>query len=82
MIISDLQNILKTERDVSNIKQRRKCLERALHHQVQVLRNVQNANKDETIDGHLTRKGSSLKKFKQAVSLSNNPLPHFVKALN
>jgi tetratricopeptide (TPR) repeat protein len=88
MRISDLQNILKTEHDVSNITKRRECLERALHHQVQVLRNVQNANKDETADGHLARKDSSLQKFKEAVSLSNNPLPHpvwnfyFAKALN
>jgi hypothetical protein len=49
MRISDLQNILKTEHDVSNIKERKEYLERALHHQVQVLRNVQNANKDQTV---------------------------------
>ncbi|CAC5413989.1 unnamed protein product [Mytilus coruscus] len=29
---------------------RRECLERSLHHQMQVLRNVQNANDDERVD--------------------------------
>ncbi|XP_063420036.1 uncharacterized protein LOC134705203 [Mytilus trossulus] len=85
--ITDLHKMLNTEYERSEGK-RRECLERSLHHQMQVLRNVQNANEDEKVDGHILRKGSSLQKFQMADELSTNPLPHvvwifyFAKALN
>jgi hypothetical protein len=37
-----------------------------LHHQKQVLVSIHSANKDNTTDGHLIRKGSSLQKFEMA----------------
>ncbi|XP_052094185.1 uncharacterized protein LOC127730106 isoform X3 [Mytilus californianus] len=85
--ITDLHKMLNTEYERSE-GNRRECLERSLHHQMQVLRNVQNANEDEKIDGHILRKGSSLQKFEMAEKLSTKPLPHivwvfyFAKALN
>ncbi|XP_063423306.1 uncharacterized protein LOC134707475 [Mytilus trossulus] len=85
--ITDLHKMLNTEYERSE-GNRKECLERSLHHQMQVLRNVQNANEDEKVDGHILRKGSSLQKFEMAEKLSTKPLPHivwvfyFAKALN
>jgi tetratricopeptide (TPR) repeat protein len=59
-----------------------------LHHQKQVLGSIHSANKDNTTDGHLIRKGSSLQKFVMAENFCSAPFPHplwehyYAKALN
>jgi tetratricopeptide (TPR) repeat protein len=59
-----------------------------LHHQKQVLGSIHSANKDNTTDGHLIRKGSSLQKFVMAEKFCSAPFPHplwehyYAKALN
>lgn len=85
--ISDIHKILTVEYDKSDGK-RRECLSRGLHHQKQVLGSIHDANKDDTTDPHLIRKGSSLQKFEMAEKLCSAPLPHplwdhyYAKALN
>ncbi|CAC5413990.1 CHRNN [Mytilus coruscus] len=66
--ITDIHKILSTELERSQGR-RKDCFERGIHHQIQVLRIVRIANEDETEDGHLVRKGSSLQKFKLAEAL-------------
>ncbi|XP_052094200.1 uncharacterized protein LOC127730112 isoform X1 [Mytilus californianus] len=84
--ITDLHKILSTELERSQGR-RKDCFERGLHHQIQVLRNVRIANEDETEDGDLVRKGSSLQKFKLAEALDAS-FPdiiwnyYYAKALN
>ncbi|XP_052094178.1 uncharacterized protein LOC127730105 isoform X1 [Mytilus californianus] len=84
--IADLHKSLSTELERSQGR-RKDCFDRGLHHQMQVLRNVRNANEDEVQDGHLVRKGSSLQKFKLAETLDVS-LPniiwnyYYAKALN
>ena len=73
--ISDIHKILTAEYDKSD-GERRECLGRGLLHQNQVLGSIHNANKDNTTDAHLIRKGSSLQKFEMAEKLSSAPLPH------
>jgi hypothetical protein len=64
------------------------CLGRELHHQKQVLGSIHSANKDNTTDAHLIRKGSSLQKFVMAENFCSAPFPHplwehyYAKALN
>ena len=85
--ISDINKLLTVEYEKSN-GERRECLGRGLHHQKQVLASIHNANKDNTTDAHLIRKGSSLQKFQMAENLCSDPLPHplwahyYAKALN
>jgi tetratricopeptide (TPR) repeat protein len=85
--ISDIHKILTVEYDKSD-GERRECLGRGLQHQKQVLGSIHNANKDNTTDGHLIRKGSSLQKFEMAENFCSAPLPHplwdhyYAKALN
>jgi hypothetical protein len=85
--ISDIHKILTVEYDKSD-GERRECLGRGLHHQKQVLGSIHNANKDDTTDAHLIRKGSSLQKFEMAEKFCSAPLPHplwehyYAQALN
>jgi len=85
--ISDIHKILTVEYDKSD-GERRECLGRGLHHQKQVLGSIHSANKDNTTDGHLIRKGSSLQKFEMAENFCSAPLPdslwehYYAKALN
>jgi hypothetical protein len=58
------------------VSERRECLGRGLLHQNQVLGSIHNANKDNTTDAHLKRKGSSLQKFERAETFCSAPLPH------
>ena len=61
-------------------------LGRGLHYQKQVLVSIHSANKDNTTDGHLIRKG--LQKFEMAEIVCSAPLPdllwehYYAKALN
>jgi len=73
--ISDIHKILTVEYDNSD-GERRECLGRGLHHQKQVLGSIHSANKDNTTDAHLIRKGSSLQKFEMAEKMCSAPLPH------
>jgi tetratricopeptide (TPR) repeat protein len=82
-----MHKILTVEYDKSD-GERRECLGRGLHYQAQVLGSIHNANKDNTTDAHLIRKGSSLHKFEMAEKMCSAPLPdplwehYYAKALN
>jgi hypothetical protein len=72
--ISDINKILTDEYQKSD-GEKHEYLGRGLHHQKQVLRSIHNANKDNTTDAPLIRKGSSLQKFEMAENICSAPLP-------